>query len=52
MGNWMTQKISGTKPEKNAEITLQNDYLPKVFDTKYPPKGYVYLGGMIMNTFL
>ena len=29
----------------NAEITFQKVYLPKVFGTNYPPKGYVCLGG-------
>ena len=38
------------KARKNAEITFQNAYLPNVFDTKYPPRGYVCLEGMIMNT--
>ena len=37
------------KARKNAEIAFQNVYLPKIFDTKYPPKGYVCLEGMIMN---
>ena len=40
------------KARQNAEITFQNVYLPNVFDTKYPPNGYVCLGGMIMNTLL
>jgi len=34
------------KARKNAEIAFQNVYLPKVFDTKYPPKGYVCLEDM------
>ena len=37
------------KARKNAKIAFQSVYLPKVFDTKYPPKGYVCLEGMIMN---
>jgi len=28
-----------------AQITFQNDYLPKVLDAKCPPKGYVQLEG-------
>ena len=28
-----------------AEITFQKVYLPKVLDTKYPPKAYVRLEG-------
>ena len=40
------------KARKNAKITFQNDYLPKVFDTKYPPKAYVCLEGMIMTILL
>ena len=28
-----------------AEITFQKDYLPRVLDTKYPPKAYVRLEG-------
>jgi len=30
---------------KNAEITFQKTYLPRVFGTQYPPKAYVQLGG-------
>ena len=30
---------------KNAEITFQETYLPKVFGTQYPPKAYVKLEG-------
>ncbi len=30
---------------KNAENTLQRAYLPKVLETKYPPKAYVCLEG-------
>ena len=30
---------------KNAEITLQNTYLPRVFGTQHPPKAYVQLEG-------
>ncbi len=30
---------------KNAEITFQKSYLPKVMNTQYPPKGYVRLEG-------
>jgi len=30
---------------KNADITLQRAYLPKVFETKCPPKAYVCLEG-------
>ena len=33
------------KARVNAEITFQSVYLPKVFDTNYPPKAYVCLGG-------
>ena len=40
------------KARKNAEIAFQNVYLPYVFATTYPPKAYVCLEGMIMNTFL
>ena len=40
------------KARQNAEITFQNVYLPNVFDTKYPPNGYVCLGGMVMNILL
>ena len=28
-----------------ADISFQKVYLPKVLDTKYPPKGYVRLEG-------
>ena len=30
---------------KNAEITFQNHYLPKVMNAPYPPKAYVRLEG-------
>ncbi len=30
---------------KNAEITFQKTYLPKVMNTQYPPKAYVRLKG-------
>ena len=33
------------KARKNAEITFQSVYLPKVFGTNHPPKAYVCLGG-------
>ena len=33
------------KARENAEITFQRVYLPKVFNAKYPPKGYVRLEG-------
>ena len=31
---------------KNAEITFQKTYLPKVMNAQYPPKAYVRLQGM------
>ena len=31
--------------KKNAEITFQETYLPKVMNTQYPPKAYVRLEG-------
>ena len=33
------------KAEKNADITFQRVYLPKVRDAKCPPKAYVKLAG-------
>jgi len=33
------------RAEEIAEITFQKVYLPKVLDTKYPPKAYVRLEG-------
>ena len=33
------------RARKNAEITFQKVYLPKVLDAKYPPKAYVRLEG-------
>ena len=33
------------KAREIAEITFQKVYLPKVLDTKYPPKAYVRLEG-------
>ncbi|KAF8351702.1 hypothetical protein F5887DRAFT_912399 [Amanita rubescens] len=32
--------------KKNAEITFQRVYLPKIFDTKHPPRAYVRLEDM------
>jgi hypothetical protein len=34
----------------NAEHTFREVYLPKVLDTKYPPKTYVRLEGEKANT--
>jgi hypothetical protein len=33
------------KARENAEITFQRAYLPKVFDTKCPPKAHLCLEG-------
>jgi hypothetical protein len=33
------------KARENAENTFKTVYLPKVLDTKYPPKAYVQLEG-------
>ena len=33
------------KAKENAEDSFQRDYLPKVLDTKHPPKAYVRLQG-------
>ena len=41
----MDDAVKWDKARVNAEITFQRVYLPKVFGTKYPPKGYVCLGG-------
>jgi hypothetical protein len=41
----MDDAVKWEKARINAEITFQRVYLPKVFGTNYPPKGYVYLGG-------
>ena len=35
--------------KKNAEITFQRVYLPKVFDTKHPPRAYVRLEGRMVQ---
>ena len=37
--------VKWDKARENAEITFQRVYLPKVSDTRYPPKAYVCLGG-------
>ena len=37
--------VKWDKAKENAEITFQEVYLPKVFDTNHPPKAYVCLGG-------
>jgi hypothetical protein len=37
--------VKWEKARKNAEITFQRVYLPKVFGTNHPPKGYVCLEG-------
>ena len=41
----MDDEVNWDKARENAEITFQTVYLPKVFDTKYPPKAYVCLEG-------
>jgi hypothetical protein len=35
------------KARQNAEKTFQTVYLPKVMDTKYPPKAYLQLEGTV-----
>jgi hypothetical protein len=37
--------VKWNEARENAEITFQGVYLPKVFNAKYPPKGYVRLEG-------
>ena len=41
----MDDAVKWDKARENAEITFQTVYLPKVLDTKYPPKAHVCLGG-------
>ena len=41
----MDDAVKWDKARENAEITFQTVYLPKVFETKYPPKAYVCLEG-------
>ena len=41
----MDDAVKWNKARVNAEITFQRVYLPKVFQTNYPPKAYVCLGG-------
>ena len=41
----MVDAVKWDKARENAEITFQRVYLPKVFETNYPPKAYVCLGG-------
>ena len=43
--NDMDDEAKWDKAKENAEITFQRVYLPKVIDTKYPPKAHVCLGG-------
>ena len=38
-------EVKWDKARKNAEITFQRVYLPKIFGTNYPPKAYVCLEG-------
>jgi hypothetical protein len=38
--------VKWDKARENAEITFQRIYLPRVFDTNYPPKAYVCLQGV------
>ena len=45
LGNMDDDPAKWDKAKENAEITFQSVYLPKVFDTIYPPKAYVCLGG-------
>ena len=40
------------KARKNADETFQRVYLPKVLNSKYPPKGYVRLEGGNGKCFL
>ena len=37
------------RARKIAETTFQKVYLPKIMDTKYPPKAYVRLEGENMR---
>ena len=41
----MVDAVKWGKAKENAEITFQRVYLPKVFETNWPPKAYVCLGG-------
>ena len=41
----MDDAVKWDKARENAEITFQKVYLPKVFETNYPPKAYVCLEG-------
>ena len=41
----MNDAVKWEKARENAEITFQRVYLPKVFETNFPPKAYVCLGG-------
>ena len=41
----MENKDNWDKARKKAEETFQIVYLPKVMDTKYPPKAYLQLEG-------
>jgi hypothetical protein len=41
----MDDVVKWDKAKKNAEITFQRVYLPKVLNTAHPPKAYVCLGG-------
>ena len=41
----MDDAVKWDKAKENAEITFQRIYLPKVYETNYPPKAYVCLGG-------
>ena len=45
LGDMQDEAVKWDIARANAEITFQSVYLPKVFDTKYPPKGYVCLEG-------
>ena len=41
----MDDEVKWDKARENAEITFQSVYLPRVINTKYPPKAYVCLEG-------
>ena len=43
--DYMDDAVKWDKARENAEITFQRVYLPKVYETNYPPKGYVCLSG-------
>ena len=45
LDNIVDDKVKWNRARKNAEVSFQRVYLPKIFNTEHPPKAYVQLEG-------